>query len=90
MGEPCMRWREKREDFPAFRRSKLDGSRIKVGPHNESYEWIPKLMCFVKLQEVGVLSYFDYSLSKDHSMVMRYSPNRGAGFTIAYIKLLVG
>ena len=77
-----MRERERKiEDFPAFRRSKLDGPRIKVGPHNESYAWVPKSVCFFKLQEVWVLSYFDYSLSKDHSMVMRHSPNHGAGFT---------
>ena len=77
-----MRKRGKIEDFQAFRWSKLDSLRIKVSPRNESYTWVPKSVCFVKLQEVGVLSYFDYSLSKDHSMVMRYSPNRGAGFTI--------
>ena len=34
------------------------------------------------LQEIGVLSYFGYSLSKGHSMAMRHSPNDGAGFTI--------
>ena len=48
-GEPCVRGRGKREDFPAFRRSKLDGSRIKVGPRNESYAWVPKSECFIKL-----------------------------------------
>ena len=57
-----------REDFPAFRLSKLDGLRIKVGPRNESYAWVPKSVCFVKLQEVGVLSYFGYSWSKSHLM----------------------
>ena len=66
-----------RENFPVFRLSKLDDPRIKVGPRNESYAWVPKSVCCVKLQEVGVLSYFVYSLSKDHSMVMRHSPNRG-------------
>ena len=76
-----MRGRGKIEDFPAFRRSKLDGPRIKVGPRNKSYVWVPKSERFVKLQEVGVLSYFVYSLSKDHSMVKRHSPNRGDGFT---------
>ena len=58
--------RGKREDFPAFRQLKLDGPRIKVGPSNESYAWVPKLVGFVKLQEVGVLSYFGYSWTKSH------------------------
>ena len=35
-----------------FRRSKVDGPRIKVGPRNEGYAWVPKLESFVKLQEV--------------------------------------
>ena len=52
--------RGKIEDFPAFRRSKLDGPKIKVGPHNESYAWIQKSVGFVQLQEVGVFSYFGY------------------------------
>ena len=30
-----------------------DDRRIKVGPHNESYVWVPKSESFVKLQEVG-------------------------------------
>ena len=41
------------EIFSAFRRLKLDGPRIKVGPHNESYAWVPKSRSFVKLQDVG-------------------------------------
>ena len=53
-----------------------------VSPRNESYAWVPKSEGFVKLQEVGVLSYFGYSLSKGHSMAMRHTPNHGAGFTI--------
>ena len=32
----------KKKIFPTFRRSKLDGPRIKVGPRNESYAWVPK------------------------------------------------
>ena len=60
--------RGKREDFPAFRQSKLDGPRIEVGPINESYAWVLKLVGFVKLQEVGVLSYFGYSWTKSHLM----------------------
>ena len=39
----------KRHIFPAFRRSKLDGPRIKVGPCNESYAWVLKSRIFVKL-----------------------------------------
>ena len=41
------------------------------------------------LQEVGVLSYFGYSLSKGHSMAMRYSPNGGAGSRTVLIKMLI-
>ena len=63
-----MRGRGKREDFAAFPWSKLDGPRIKVGPCNESYTWVPILVGFVKLQEVGVLSYFGYSWFKSHLM----------------------
>ena len=40
------------------------------------------------LQEVGVLSYSDYSLSKGHSMDMRCSLNSGAGSRTVVIKLL--
>ena len=60
-----------REIFPAFHRSRLDGPRIKVGPHNEIYAWVPKSECFVKLKKVAVLFYFGYSLSKGHPMAMR-------------------
>ena len=42
----------KRKIFPAFRRSKLDGPRIKVGSRNKSYAWVPKSVGFVELQEV--------------------------------------
>ena len=41
------------------------------------------------LQEVWVLSYFGYYLSKGHSMAMRYSPNSGAGVRIIVINLLM-
>ena len=41
-----------REIFPVFRRSKLDGPRVKVGPRNKRYVWVPKSVSFVKLQEV--------------------------------------
>ena len=60
--------RGKKEDFQAFRRSKLDGPRIKVGPRNESYAWVLKSLGLIKLQEVGVLSYFGYSWFKSHLM----------------------
>ena len=36
-GEPCVRGRGKREDFSTFRRLKVDGPRIKIGPRNKSY-----------------------------------------------------
>ena len=39
----------KRKIFSVFRRSKLDSLRIKVGPRNESYVWVPKSMEFVEL-----------------------------------------
>ena len=77
-----MRGRGKIEDFQAFRWSKLDGSRIKVGPCNESYTWVPKSERFVKLKEVGVFSYSIYSLLKGHSMAIWYSSKRRAGFMI--------
>ena len=41
------------EIFPAFRRSNLDGPRVKVDPRNEGYACIPKSGSFVKLHEVG-------------------------------------
>ena len=46
--------KRKREDFLAFRRSKLDGLSTKVGPRIAIYVWIPKTWSFDKLQEVGV------------------------------------
>ena len=39
----------KRKIFSAFRLSKLDSLRIKVGPRNESYSWVPKSMDFIEL-----------------------------------------
>ena len=55
--EKCWRKRKKgeerkHENFSAFRQSKLNGSRIKVGQRNESYVWVPKSGSFLKLQEV--------------------------------------
>ena len=46
--------KRERDNFSVFRRLKLDGPRIKVGPHSGSYVWVPKSVCFVKLKEVGV------------------------------------
>ena len=43
----------KREIFLAFRRSKLDGPRRKVGPRIMSYVWVPKSWSFMKLHELG-------------------------------------
>ena len=77
-GEPCVRVRGKIEDFPAFRQSKLDGLRIKVGPRNESYAWVPKLERFIKLQEVGGFSYLVYFLLKGHSMAIWYNSKHRA------------
>ena len=48
--------KRERENFSVLRRSKLNGPRIKVGPCSGSYTWIPKSVCFGKLQEVGVFS----------------------------------
>ena len=73
-----------------FQRLKLDGPRIEVGLCNESYVWVPILERFVKLQEVGVLSYSGYFVPKGHLMAMGYSPNNGAGFRIVSNKLLLG
>ena len=44
---------KKREIFPEFRISDLDGSRRKVDPRIASYTWVPKSWSFVKLHEVG-------------------------------------
>ena len=50
------KWGEKKKEiFPAFRRSNLDGPRVKVNPRNEGYAWVPKPRSFDKLQEVGNL-----------------------------------
>ena len=47
------RERNKKMDiFPAFRRSNLDGSRVKVDPHIKGYAWVLKSWSFVKLHEV--------------------------------------
>ena len=52
-----------REDFPAFGRSKFDGSRIKVGARSAIYVWTPKSWSFDKLQNVGYFpTWFTLSL----------------------------
>ena len=43
---------KKKNIFPAFRRSNLDGPRVKFDPHNKGYTWVPKFGSFVKLQEI--------------------------------------
>ena len=42
-----------------------------------------------KLQEVGVLSYYGYCLSKGHSMAKSFSPHGGASSPTVLIKLLM-
>ena len=39
---------------PTNRRSKRVRAKDKVGPRDESYEWIPKTAGFVAFQKVGV------------------------------------
>ena len=58
-----MRERE-RKNFSAFRRSKFDSSRTKVGARNAIYVWTPKSWSFDKPREIGVLSYLFYPLFK--------------------------
>ena len=42
----------KRKIFPTFRRSKLDGPRIKVVHATRAMRGVPKSVSFIKLQEV--------------------------------------
>ena len=56
VGEEEERGKKKREIFLAFRRSNLDGTRVKVYQRYEGYAWVPKCWSFVKLQEVGNFS----------------------------------
>ena len=44
---------------------------------------------FPMLQEVGVLSYTGYCMSRGHLMAMRYNPNSGAGSKKILIKMLM-
>ena len=39
---------------PANRQSKRVEARYKVGPHDESYAWVPETVGFVAFQKVGV------------------------------------
>ena len=43
---------KRREIFPTFRRSNLDGPRVKVDPRITGYMWVSKSWSFVKLREV--------------------------------------
>ena len=51
-GEQKKKKKKKKEFFLAFRQSKLDGPRRKVGPIIASYALVPKSWSFVKLHEV--------------------------------------
>ena len=53
-------------DFPAIGPSNPGETRGKVDPHCKSYAWVSVLWSFDKLREVGVFSYFNYSLAKSH------------------------
>ena len=44
----------KSEDFPALRRSKLNGTTTKVVTRSAIYMWTPKSWSFNKLHKVGV------------------------------------
>ena len=61
-------FRERGSDFSlrsrAIRPSDFFGPRRKVVLRCESYAWVPILRDFDKLHEVGVLSYFSYTLFK--------------------------
>ena len=48
--------------FWAIRRSEFFGARRKVALRGEAYEWAPVLRSFDKLHEVGVSSYFIFTL----------------------------
>ena len=53
-----MREEKKKEwHFPsrslAYRRLKCVGAKDKVGPHDESYAWVPETTGFIAFQKVG-------------------------------------
>ena len=61
-GKKRKKEREK-EDFPAFGRSKFDGSRTKVGACSAIYVWTPRSWSFDKLHKVGYFpTWFTFSL----------------------------
>ena len=59
-------FRERTSDFSLnfrqIRPSKSFGPRRKVALRGEAYAWTPVLGSFVKLREVGVLSYLGFTL----------------------------
>ena len=75
---------EEKGNFPTFRRSKLDGRRVKVDPRNESYAWEPKSWSFVKLHDVE-----NFPTDSCHSRVIRNQQYLYPKFPpIAVVKLL--
>ena len=62
--------KKKERHFPSRsstnQRSKRVGARDKVGPSNESYEWVPEITGFVVFQKVEVFSYIGYFLPSGH------------------------
>ena len=72
-------------DFPTIGLSNPGETRGKVDPHCKSYAWVPVLWSFDKLQEVGVFSYFIYSLAKSHFNGWGYLKARIAVFSIPEI-----
>ena len=53
-------------DFPMIGPLNSGETRGKVDLHCKSYEWVPILWSFDKLQKVGVFSYLFYSLANSH------------------------
>ena len=50
----------KREIFPVFRLSNLDGPRVKVNPRNEGYVWGTKIWEYHQTPSGRKFSYFNY------------------------------
>ena len=53
-------------NFPVIGPSNSGEVRSKVGPYCKRYTWVPVLLCFDKLQEVGVFFYLVYFRLKSH------------------------
>ena len=53
-------------DFPKIGPTVSGETRSKVDPHYKSYAWVPVLLSFDKLREVGVFSYLDIPCLKGH------------------------